>query len=145
MWQNICSSQILQRGIPFSQKPLSSFSVRDLEDRVRRAYRLDRAWQAPSLTFRASGFATNTGGPIQDIHFIPGYDRRWVITVSQSIWSIITLWDRRTSTRVTSWSQNKAVFSSLAVNTSEDSEAALAVSLRLSESVSPYQLRSPVH
>ncbi|KAG2133541.1 uncharacterized protein EDB93DRAFT_883569 [Suillus bovinus] len=135
VWQNIASSQILQQGIPFSKKPLSSFSVRDLEDRVRRAYHLGKAWKAPSITFRASGFTASRGGPIQDIHFIPGYDRRWLITVSQGIWSMIILWDRRSLTRVTSWSPEKAVFSALTVNTSEDSEAALAVSLHRYDSV----------
>ncbi|KAG1737153.1 uncharacterized protein EDB91DRAFT_1141214 [Suillus paluster] len=129
VWQNIASSQILQWGIPFSKKPISSFSVRDLEDRVRRAYHLGNAWKAPSIIFRASGFAASRGGPVQGIHFIPGYDRRWFVTVSQGIWSMITLWDRGTLTQVTSWSPKKAVFSALAVNTSEDSEAALAVSL----------------
>ncbi|KAG1736525.1 hypothetical protein EDB19DRAFT_1720802 [Suillus lakei] len=135
VWQNIGSSQILQQGIPFSKKPLSSFSVRDLEDRVRRAYHLGKAWKAPSITFRASGCPASRGGPVQDIHFIPGYDRRWLITVSQGIWSMITLWDRRTLTRVTSWSPKKAVFSALTVNTSEDCEAALAVSLHRYDSV----------
>ncbi|KAG2132948.1 hypothetical protein DEU56DRAFT_811380 [Suillus clintonianus] len=135
VWQNIGSSQILQQGIPFSKKALSSFSVHDLEYRVRRAYHLGKAWQAPSITFRPSGFAASRGGPVQDIHFIPGYDRRWLITVSQGIWSMITLWDRHTLTRVTSWSPQKAVFSALAVNTSEDSEAALAVSLHRYDSV----------
>ncbi|KAG0701229.1 hypothetical protein DFH29DRAFT_577204 [Suillus ampliporus] len=135
VWQNIGSSQILQRGIPFSKKPLSSFSVRDLEDRVRRAYHLGNAWKAPSIMFHSSGFAASRGGPVQGIHFIPGYDRRWFITVSQGIWSMITLWDRRTLARVTSWSPRKAVFSALAVNTFEDSEAALAVSLHQFDSV----------
>ncbi|KAG2061097.1 hypothetical protein BDR06DRAFT_903599 [Suillus hirtellus] len=135
VWQNIGSSQILQQGIPFSKKPLSSFSVRDLEERVRRAYHLGEAWKAPSITFRMSSFAASRGGPIQDIHFIPGYDRRWLITVSQGIWSMITLWDRRSLTRVTSWSPEKAVFSNLAVNTSEDCEATLAVSLHRYDSV----------
>lgn len=144
VWQNIGSSQIMQRGIPFSQKPLSSFSVHDLEERVRRAYRLGTAWQAPSIMFRPSTFAAS-GGPIQDIHFIPGYDRKWFITISQSIWSMITLWDRRTLTRVTSWSSKWGILSGIAVNTSEDSGAALAVSLHRSESVSPYWSRSTVH
>lgn len=135
VWQNIGSSQILQQGIPFSKKPLSSFSVRDLEDRVRRAYHLGQAWKAPSITFRASDFAASRGGPIQDIYFIPGYDQRWLITVSQGIWSMITLWDRRNLKRVTSWTPQNAVFSALAVNTSEDCEAALAVSLHRYDSV----------
>ncbi|KAG1853898.1 hypothetical protein DFJ58DRAFT_788846 [Suillus subalutaceus] len=135
VWQNIGSSQILQQGIPFSKKPLSSFPVRDLEDRVRRAYHLGKAWKAPSITFRASGFAASNGSPIQDIYFIPGHDRRWLITVSQGIWSMIILWDRRNLKRVTSWSPQKAVFSALAVNTSEDCEAALAVSLHRYDSV----------
>ncbi|OJA13017.1 hypothetical protein AZE42_03524 [Rhizopogon vesiculosus] len=135
VWQNIGSSQILQRGIPFSQKPLSSFSVCDLEERVRRAYRLGTAWQAPSIIFRPSSFEASRGGPIQDIYFIPGYGRKWLITISQSIWSMITLWDRRTLKQVASWSPKKGIFSGIAVNTSEDSEAALAVSLHRSDSV----------
>jgi len=130
--------------MPFSQKSLSSFSVHDLEQRVRRAYRLGTAWKAPSVVFRPSVFAASRGGPIQEIYFIPGCDRKWLITISQSIWSMITLWDHRTLMQVTSWSPAKAIFYGMAVNASKDSEAALAVSLYRSEFVSPYRLHSIV-
>lgn len=78
-------------------------------------------------------FDANPSTCIEEVRFLPG--RNWLLTVSMGIWSVIVVWnldfeDGEGPAKITEWNRKGAIFSGLAINTSSQSEATLAVSLR---------------
>lgn len=128
VWRNICISDVLSRGYPFSRLPLDSLP--DLESLTRKAYLLGTKWLSQSPKPRTTHvFDANPSTYIEDVTFLPG--KNWLLAVSKGIWSGITAWNLEAGvSRMAEWSPKGAIFNGFAVNADPDSEATLAVSIQ---------------
>lgn len=128
VWRNVCISDVLSRGYPFSH--LSPKLLQNLERPTRRAYYLGNKWLSSSPEPHTTQvFNASLSTCIEDIKFLPG--KNWLLVVSKGIWSGITAWDLDAGASVIAeWSPKRAIFNCFAVNTDPDSEATLAVSIQ---------------
>jgi hypothetical protein len=127
VWRNVCISDVLSRGYPFSH--LSLKLLQNLERPTRKAYYLGNKWLSSSPKPRTTQvFDASPSTCIEDVKFLPG--RNWLLVVSKGIWSGITAWDLDSGACVAEWSPKRAIFICFAVNTESDSEATLAVSIQ---------------
>jgi hypothetical protein len=128
VWRDVCISDVLSRGYPFSQLPLNSLP--NLESLTRKAYALGKKWLSPSPAPRtARVFDANPSTYIEDVIFLPA--KNCLLVVSKGIWSGITAWGLDAGfSRMAEWSPRGAIFNGFAVNINPDSEATLAVSIQ---------------
>lgn len=143
VWKTACACHIIHEGFPLLHGVVGGHALNpdcDLELRTRRAHRLGQFWLSPTAIPRlALSFSASQGMPVSEIRFIPAnYD--WLISVSTGIWSVITCWDvhpraSRTAVKLAEWSPRGAIFTGIAVNQHRQSDAVLAVSTNVAESV----------
>ena len=77
-------------------------------------------------------------GAIEDIRFLSRRGRSWIITTSIGIWWTLCVRDCDSLQVVARWSPGKAVFNGIAVNTDDQSDAAIAISVHGVGSVLKY-------
>ncbi|KAK0433867.1 hypothetical protein EV421DRAFT_2023269 [Armillaria borealis] len=96
------------------------------------AYRLASRWLAGSqaLLSRRKARQLLLDLPFPKSKFIPGREHRWLLTVSEGIWSALTL---DNITLRSEWSPKGAIFAGVKLNADPGSEAGVAVSLSLHE------------
>jgi hypothetical protein len=142
IWHNACTTHILREGLPFPKLALVSMSASELEQRTCHAYRLSRKWLSDACKPRKIClFNATSSTAICDLRFIPGYDGKWLLTISKSIWSALCVWNISTSLqKCCEWSPRGAIFDGLALNTDATSEATFAISVSQDGSV-VYQAR----
>ncbi|KZT19092.1 hypothetical protein NEOLEDRAFT_1078582 [Neolentinus lepideus HHB14362 ss-1] len=134
------STTLKRQGCPFSEKPLMAMDAPELERKARRAYQLGKKWSdldrmSPRTSFT---FHANPENPIMNLRFLPGLDGRWIVTVSQGIWSVLAFWhfnpdDPGKAVKMAEWTRKGAFFDALVVNQDPESEATVAVSVSLSQ------------
>lgn len=131
IWLNACTTNILEKFYPFPSIALDTISEAELERRTRHAYRLSLAWLSPPESWRPrteTSMQNTPATPISDIHFVPGREGRWLLTVSKGIWSVITLWDLLNGpSKVSEWSPKGAIFTGFVVNNDVASEGVVAI------------------
>lgn len=135
VWLNACNIHILQECIPFPIESLSSLSARELERQTIRAYRLGQNWRSPNIQLHLLRAADSNTGAIEKIKFIAKNGKNWIVTISLGIWTNLYLWDCTTLQIVNQWSPGKAVFNGMAINTDQNSDASIAISVRHSRLV----------
>ncbi|TFK37200.1 hypothetical protein BDQ12DRAFT_685499 [Crucibulum laeve] len=130
VWTNACNTHILQKGYPFPEIPLEKLSVPKLEKRTCHAYLLARKWLSEERGFRAKKFIDATSSTsVSDVRFVPGREDL-LLTISKSIWSVITLWDVSAEPRKRcEWSPRGAIFNGFSLNSNPSSEATMAISI----------------
>lgn len=79
-------------------------------------------------------------GAIEEIKLLSHRGRNWIITASIGIWWTLCIRDCDSLQEVTRWSPGKVVFNGIAVNSDDQSDAAIAVSVRGIGFVSKYVL-----
>jgi hypothetical protein len=131
VWQNACTTQVLQQGFPFPDFSLCSMDSSELERRTRHAYRLSMKWLSPSCEpQKMIIFDATSATSVSDLRFLPGHDGKWLLTVSKGIWSVITIWDISDGLRkLSEWGPKGALFNGFALNADPHSAATLAVSI----------------
>ncbi|KAK7045273.1 hypothetical protein R3P38DRAFT_3347422 [Favolaschia claudopus] len=136
IWVNALTDRILPPCYPFPLDfPLDNVSSSVLESSVRRAYLLGKQWfsEKPFSCDVLYDFDATKGTPITDVRFIPGYDGTWIITVSKSIWSVMTVWElrgtSRSATKRFEWSQRDSLLQSFVLNDEGAAEATLAIAV----------------
>ncbi|KAF5376655.1 hypothetical protein D9615_007816 [Tricholomella constricta] len=132
VWTNACARYILEKGFPFTTKPLDSMSLSELEQRTCHAYHLASRWLSGLSMPRRTLFIDATSSTsVSDVRFIPGHSGDWILTVSKGIWDMFSIWDVSSSEarKACEWSPRGATFNGLAFNTDPVSEATLAISV----------------
>ncbi|KAG8212914.1 hypothetical protein J3R82DRAFT_11269 [Butyriboletus roseoflavus] len=129
VWKTACTNEILGNGIPFPKRPLTALLAKDLERQTLRAYRLGLNWRSPATTLHHVVSSPSKGGAIEDIRFLSRRGRCWVITSSLSIWWTLCVRDCDSLQVVAQWSPGKALFNGLVVNTDDQSDATIAISI----------------
>ncbi|KAG6918472.1 hypothetical protein DXG01_014099 [Tephrocybe rancida] len=108
-------------------------SVSELEKRTCHAYRLALRWRSGHLSPPRTLFISSISNiSISDVRFLPGRSGDWILTVSKSIWDVITIWDlssEKGMRRACEWSPRGGLFTGVAMNTDAGSDATLAVSV----------------
>lgn len=122
-------NEILRNGIPFPKRPLTSFSAKDLERQTLRAYKLGLNWRSPTTTLHHIVSSPSKVGAIEEIKFLSRRGQSWIITTSLGIWWSLCVWDCNSFQVVAEWSPGKALFNGITVNTDDQSDAAIAISV----------------
>lgn len=143
VWRTACIHHVLLEGFPFPNTHPSSIEMPELEHRTRHAVYLGKKHRSPSCSIRKSRtWNANPSNPISDIHFIPGHDDRWLVTVSTGIWCEIACWDLQCSNgeeprKLCEWGPKGAILVSrnIAVNSDIQSPAQMAVGIIQNECV----------
>ncbi|KAH0833471.1 hypothetical protein J3R83DRAFT_12592 [Lanmaoa asiatica] len=130
IWKTACTNEILGNGIPFPKRPLTSFSAKDLERETLRAYKLGLNWRSPTTTLNHVVSSPSKGEAIEDIKFLSRRGQCWLVTTTLGIWWTLCVRDCDTLQVVAQWSPGKALFNGIAVNADDNSDAAIAVSVR---------------
>lgn len=106
-------------------------SVPELEYHTCDAFSLASRWLAQCFTPRVACYIDATSNiPVSEIRFVPGHEEQWILTVSKSIWDVITIWDVSAKPqKCCEWSQRGATFNGFALNADSNSQAMLAVSV----------------
>lgn len=132
VWTNACAAYILEKGYPFPSQPLDAMSVSELEQRTCHAFYLSSRWLSglsqPRRTLLIDATAAISASLVR---FLPGRFGDWLVTVSKSIWHVLTIWDISSEPprKACDWSPRGAIFSGMAVNADPASEATLALSV----------------
>ncbi|KAJ7635754.1 hypothetical protein DFH06DRAFT_1220338 [Mycena polygramma] len=135
VWTNACTHQILRHRYPFPEVALDTLTVPALERHVRHAYLLGCRWLSgePLRGCVHSEFEATSGTPVSDLRFVPGHAGNWLLLVSKSIWSIITVWEIFDSgappIKRFEWSRRDCLLLSFVLNDDPASSAVLAVSI----------------
>ncbi|KAJ6485470.1 hypothetical protein C8R47DRAFT_980299 [Mycena vitilis] len=135
VWTNACTHQILQHRFPFPDVALETLTVPSLERNVRHAYLLGSRWLSgePLHNCVHSEFEATNGTPVSELRFVPGHAGSWLLLVSKSIWSIITLWEIFDSgappMKRFEWAPRDCLLVSFVLNEDPASKAVLAVSV----------------
>lgn len=139
MWTNACKYHILNKGYPFPLVSLDTMSTQELQYHVYQAYYLGKRWlsgiQRPKRMHHINGTAATS---VSDTRFLPAHGGKLLLTVAKSVWSVLTVWDIMSDTKVCEWSPRGAIFTGFAVNQVEESTATVAISLQLDECVTSY-------
>ena len=63
------------------------------------------------------------------VQFVPGNEAKWILSISKSIWDILTIWDLDASgdQKVCEWSLRGALFNELPLNSKPDYDAIAAI------------------
>ena len=94
VWQNVYSDDILRSGFPFPHDRLATASASELERLVLHSLHLGAFWSTPSkAAARVLEFQASTGTGLSHIAFLPGRGGKYLLTVYEGIWSMITCWD----------------------------------------------------
>ncbi|KAF8625734.1 hypothetical protein AX15_005217 [Amanita polypyramis BW_CC] len=137
VWTNTCVRYVLSVGYPFPNAPLGSLPIAELERSTCHAYRLGRRWRSKNPRPRWSLYNDSAfSAAISDVRFVlqgRGNDK-WLVTVSKSIWSVLTLWDvshsaRGQARKCGEWSPKGGVFKSFCLDTDSSSIPTLAIAL----------------
>ncbi|KAF8556548.1 hypothetical protein OG21DRAFT_1408858 [Imleria badia] len=129
VWKTACTNKILRNGIPFPKRALTSFSAKDLERQTMRAYRLGLNWRSPTTTLHQVVSTHIKFGAVEQIKFLSRRGRSWIITTSIGIWWTLCVRDCDSLHVVAEWSPGKALFNGIAVNSDDQSDAAIAISV----------------
>ena len=130
VWKTACTNEILRKGIPFPKRDLTSFSAKDLERQTLRAYKLGLNWRSPTTTLHHVVSAPTKSGAVDQIKFLSHRGRNWIITISIGIWWTLSVRDCDSLQVVSDWSPGKALFSGIAVNSDDQSDAAIAIAVQ---------------
>lgn len=126
VWKTVCTNEVLAHGIPFSGRPLTSFSAKDLEEQTLHTYRLGLDWIPPTTTLRR--VPTPSFGKVFTVNFVFHYGRSWIITTQMgTTWWTVTLCDCDSFEVVAQWCHG--LFYGVAVNKDDQSDAAFAISV----------------
>ncbi len=92
VWKNACLHYIIGKGYPFPKYSLDGLSVWELEQYVCHSAELAKKWLSGSWTPRRSWLTSATANiSVTDTRLIPGSRGTLLITLSKTIWSVITL------------------------------------------------------
>ena len=134
VWQNAYTQDILFQGLPIPRQNIFSMDAAELEHSVRRALRLGAFWLSRDARPREYiEFQAAHGVAVGKVCFLPGHGDRYLVTVSQGIWSLISVWDitqMRESgdhTACATYSPKRMLLSGLVVNSDPTSEGTLAI------------------
>ncbi|TFK48206.1 hypothetical protein OE88DRAFT_556689 [Heliocybe sulcata] len=146
VWLTECNT-VKSQGFPFPEKALAAMDMPELERRARRAYQLGNKWSSlDHMAPRATCvFEANPGNPIMNLRFLPRSDGKWIVTVSQGIWSVLAFWHMNADEpgsiiKVAEWTRKGTFFHAFVVNQDPDSEATVAVSVSLSQQRTDHQI-----
>ncbi|OCH84072.1 hypothetical protein OBBRIDRAFT_786627 [Obba rivulosa] len=134
VWQNVYSHEVLHQGLSFPPRDVYSMDAVELERNVRHAIQVGAFWLSPDARPREYiDFQAAHGVSVGKVCFLPGRGDRFLVTVSQGIWSFISVWDivqmRRDGdhTARATYSPKRMLFSGLVVNSDPGSEGTLAI------------------
>lgn len=131
VWTNACNNHILKKGYPFPSQTLGSMSLSELEHQTYRAYHLASRWLSGIVMSGRTLFIDATSSTsVSEVRFMPGHNAQWILTVSKSIWDMVTIWDVSSEPRkCCEWSPRGAIFNGLALNSDPSSKASMAISV----------------
>ncbi|KAF9459523.1 hypothetical protein BDZ94DRAFT_1284354 [Collybia nuda] len=131
VWTNACNKHILKMGYPFSPHTLESLSLSELEHQTYRAYHLASRWLSGYAMSNRKLFIEGTSNTsVSEVRFMPGHDGQWILTVSKSIWDMVTIWDVSSDPRkCCEWSPRGAIFNGLALNSEPSCKGSIAISV----------------
>lgn len=143
VWTTACVHQVLLEGFPFPNTLPSSIEMPELEYKTRHAVYLGNKHRSSSSSIRKSRtWNANSPNSISDIHFIPGHEDRWLLTVSTGIWCGIACWDLQPSNsdeprKLCEWGPRGTILMSriIAVNSDPHSPVQLAIGIAKHEFV----------
>ncbi|KIJ62880.1 hypothetical protein HYDPIDRAFT_41578 [Hydnomerulius pinastri MD-312] len=130
VWRDACKSHILRDNIPFPRDPLESLCAKDLERSTLRAYQVGQNWRSSNTQLHKAATITWKSRAIEDIKFLTHHGKHWIVTISRGIWSDLYLRDSDTLQVVARWTPGKALFNGITVNTDQESDAAIAISVQ---------------
>ncbi|KIM35396.1 hypothetical protein M413DRAFT_449782 [Hebeloma cylindrosporum] len=139
VWANACKFHVINKGFPFPDTALDSLSTQNLVYHATNGWRLAQRWiRGLSTPLRTRYISGMSGTSISDVRFVPGHGRRFILTISKSVWSAMAIWDMgeeggEDARKVCEWSPRGAIFNGFALNSDSNSEATVAVSLQLNE------------
>lgn len=140
VWKNACLHYIIGKGYPFPELSLNRLPVWELERYVCHSSKLAKTWLSGSWIPRRSWSNSATANiSVTDVRLIPGSRGTLLITLSKTIWSVITLWklepvvspassENCSFEKCCEWSPRGAVVTGFALNSDPLSEVKLAVS-----------------
>lgn len=140
VWKNACLDYIIGKGYPFPELSLNRLPVWELERYVCHSSRLANTWLSGSWIPRRSWSNSATASiSVADVRLIPGSRGTLLITLSKTIWSVITLWklepvvspassENCSFEKCCEWSPRGAVVTGFALSSDPLSEVKLAVS-----------------
>ncbi|EMD35161.1 hypothetical protein CERSUDRAFT_125106 [Gelatoporia subvermispora B] len=136
VWQKAYTQHVLYQGLPFPSRSIFSMDATELERSVRRALRLGAFWLSADARPREYiEFQAAHGVAVSKLCFLPGRGDRYLVTVSQGIWSLISVWDivqmKENGSNIAraTYSPKRMLLSGLVVNSDPDSEGAIAIAV----------------
>ncbi|KAF9477998.1 hypothetical protein BDN70DRAFT_896079 [Pholiota conissans] len=136
VWVHEATLHVIMQGLPFLEVDLDELSTSDLIAHTIHGYSLAHRWvngiSSPKRVVNVTG---TSGISVSDVRFVPGRDNL-LVTISKSIWSALSIWDIDdgvNSKKLCEWSPRGAIFTGFALNSDENSEATIAVSLQLND------------
>ena len=142
MWTNASQHHLISKGYPCRSNSPPSLSISSLVRNTLSAYNLANRWLSGITSPHKKTYITGTSGTsVSHVRFLPGHSD-YLLTISKTVWSAVSIWDmrRKESKKVGEWSPRGAIFNAFAVNSDENSEATLAVSVHLDGWVLQYLL-----
>ncbi|KAK0434998.1 uncharacterized protein EV420DRAFT_1653514 [Desarmillaria tabescens] len=107
----------------------------DHKQRTCHAYRLATRWLAdyPMIPTSIIKF---TASPASDIKFIPGWQHKWILIVSEGIRTVLTIWDVARAHKCSEWlPKGGKLFTKIILNEDPESEVSIVVALYGSERI----------
>ncbi|THH15569.1 hypothetical protein EW146_g4927 [Bondarzewia mesenterica] len=138
VWRIACINHVLRRHLPFpyAESQLASLNQTRIEYHTLRALRFERTWApVPSAPLHNFTFQVTQSTAISEVQFLPGHDDRYLVIVTEGIWSTISVWNIGENGfgpayRVAEWSPSRgSVLNGCTINSDPDSDATIAVSV----------------
>jgi hypothetical protein len=135
VWHEYLETRIQQQNIPvpgLSQESIQSLSASQLEQYVRGALRMRKNWKSPSpVATRRLEVPTLPTSRVVSLEFLPGKERRWLISLSLTVESTRTFtcqcWDLCPTQSKCIATKEFQRFGSFAVNRDAGSSGHLAI------------------